>query len=193
MIYYGSPTPKSEAAEKETKAANDKAATIEAGKGTFGTMIVDIIAIAFIWAAFMIVKSMSKVAAAALAPFETMGKNIGKLGMSIPKNMPVLPGGLSVSGLERVSGIPGELYESKKAEKYAGYSKGIAKAMGLEPAAYNDVLKTKLKQSVTDGSGETQKRAWSEVVNVGVDMRYNVQNKQAIDDMWNSLKGVSNI
>ena len=66
---------------------------LNATGGIIGTIIIDIIALVFIWVAFMAAKNVSKAVKAAVEPFEQMGKNIGKLGMSLPKYAPLpLPG-----------------------------------------------------------------------------------------------------
>ncbi len=69
----------------------------------FWTIIIDLIALIFIWIAFMAGKWVSKAAGKAIEPFENMGNQIGKLGMSLPKYAPIpWTGGLSVKSMERV-------------------------------------------------------------------------------------------
>jgi hypothetical protein len=63
-----------------------------------GTIIINIIALIFIWVAFMAAKGVSAVAKAAFEPFEAMGNKLGSMAMTLPKYAPILPGGLSVSG-----------------------------------------------------------------------------------------------
>lgn len=55
----------------------------------FGTLIIDIIALIFLWAWFMAAKNVSKVAKAAFAPFESIGNKFGKMAMEIPKYTPI--------------------------------------------------------------------------------------------------------
>lgn len=70
--------------------------------GIIGTIIVDIIALVFIWVAFMAAKGVSKVAAAAFAPFEEIGNKMGTLAASIPKYTPIPGTGVSVSGIQKI-------------------------------------------------------------------------------------------
>lgn len=71
--------------------------------GIIGTIIIDIIALVFIWVAFMAAKGVSKVAAAAFAPFEDIGNKMGSLAASIPKYTPIpFTGGMSVSSGAKV-------------------------------------------------------------------------------------------
>jgi hypothetical protein len=71
----------------------------------FWTLIVNMISLIFIWAAFMAAKNVSKVAKAAFAPFEAIGTKVGKMAMDIPKYTPI-PGtdGLSVYGATKLAG-----------------------------------------------------------------------------------------
>lgn len=81
----------------------------------FGTIIIDIIALVFIWLAFMAGKWVSKAAGKAIEPFEQMGKKIWDLGMSLPKYTPLpVPGGLSMAGMQKVAGMP-EQFLSQRA------------------------------------------------------------------------------
>ncbi len=71
--------------------------------GILGTIIVDIIALIFIWVAFMAAKGVSKVAATAFAPFEQIGERMGSLAASIPKYTPIPgTGGMSVNSMAKV-------------------------------------------------------------------------------------------
>lgn len=48
-------------------------------------------------------KGVSKAAGKAIEPFENMGNQIGKLGMSLPKYVPIPgTGGLSMKSMEKV-------------------------------------------------------------------------------------------
>lgn len=55
----------------------------------FGTVVIDILALVFIWVAFMAGKWVSKAAGKAIEPFEAMGNKIWQLGMSLPKYTPI--------------------------------------------------------------------------------------------------------
>jgi hypothetical protein len=80
------------------KSANDTMSIIGAGGGIFGTIIVDIIALLFIWMAFMAAKTVNRVVSAAAAPFEDLGKKVWGMAASAPKYMPLpIPGG-SIAG-----------------------------------------------------------------------------------------------
>ncbi len=51
----------------------------------------------------MAAKGVSKVAAAAFAPFEQIGEKMGSLAASIPKYTPIpFTGGMSVSSMQKV-------------------------------------------------------------------------------------------
>lgn len=69
--------------------------------GIFGTLIIDIIALVFIWMAFMAAKTVNKTVSMAFEPFEKIGSQVGSLAKSIPKYVPIpLPGG-SIAGASR--------------------------------------------------------------------------------------------
>lgn len=55
----------------------------------FGTIIIDLIALVFIWVAFMAAKNVSKAVSAAVSPFEAIGSKIGKLATNMPQYMPL--------------------------------------------------------------------------------------------------------
>lgn len=107
------------------KAKSDKSSAEEANTvmnaldstgGLFGTIIIDIIALIFIWVAFMAAKNVSKAVSAAVQPFEDLGKSIGKIGASLPKYMPLpIPGG-SIAGAQKISNMAASIPE-KQLEK----------------------------------------------------------------------------
>lgn len=77
--------------------------------GAFGTIIIDVIALVFIWLAFMAAKNVSKAVKAAVQPFESIGSQVGKMAMKLPQYTPLpIPGG-SISGLAHTA----ELTKSK--------------------------------------------------------------------------------
>jgi hypothetical protein len=83
--------------------------TIDSLGGMFGTLIIDVIALVFIWLAFMAAKNISTAVKWALKPFEDMGNQVGNLAKSLPKYTPLpIPGG-SLSGLWKTA----ELTKSK--------------------------------------------------------------------------------
>lgn len=81
--------------DAEVSTANSAVSVIGSAGGVFGTVVVDIIALLFIWMAFMAAKGVSNVVDAAAKPFQDMGESIGKLGASLPKYTPIP--GLGVS------------------------------------------------------------------------------------------------
>ncbi len=87
----------------------------------FGTIIIDIIALMFIWIAFMAGKGVSKAAGKAIEPFENMGNQIGKLGMSLPKYAPIPgTGGLSMKSMEKVPQSLNTAIETSEAKRFEG-------------------------------------------------------------------------
>lgn len=74
--------------------ANNITSAIGSAGGIFGTIIVDLIAIMFIWIAFMAAKWINKVVSAAAKPFEELGNKVWSMAASAPKYMPLpIPGG----------------------------------------------------------------------------------------------------
>lgn len=104
---------------------------LNAAGGIIGTIIIDIIALVFIWVAFMAAKNVSKAVKAAVSPFEELGGKIGKLGMSLPKYAPILPGGLSISGANKIASDVSANVESSSAKK--SMDSPIAKVFGVDP------------------------------------------------------------
>ena len=85
----------------------------------FWTIIINLIALIFIWIAFMAGKWVSKAAGKAIEPFENMGNQIGKLGMSLPKYVPIpWTGGLSVKSMEKVPWLVQTAVENKDAKRF---------------------------------------------------------------------------
>ena len=85
--------------------------------GIIGTIIIDIIALVFIWVAFMAAKGVSKVAATAFAPFEDMGKKIA----SIPKYIPIpFTGGMSAAGMQKIPGLVEDGFRKRSDDKFDG-------------------------------------------------------------------------
>ena len=70
--------------------------------GIFGTLIIDIIALVFIWMAFMAAKNVSKAVSMAVEPFEKIGKQVGSLASSIPKYTPIPGLGMSANSMGKV-------------------------------------------------------------------------------------------
>ncbi len=67
--------------------------------GTFGVIVLDFIAIAFIWIAFMAAKGVSKTAGAIMNPIENAGKQLANTMKTAPLYAKI-PGIGSIKGLE---------------------------------------------------------------------------------------------
>ncbi|MBP9811813.1 hypothetical protein KBC86_00410 [Candidatus Gracilibacteria bacterium] len=96
---------------------------LSAAGNVFGTLIIDMISLIFIWAAFMAAKNVSKVAKAAFAPFEAIGTKVGKMAMDIPKYTPI-PGtdGMSISGASKLADNASRAFETAHEDEFK-YSK----------------------------------------------------------------------
>jgi hypothetical protein len=79
--------------------ANSVTGVLNSAGGIFGTLIIDIIALVFIWMAFMAAKNVSKAVAMAVEPFEKIGQQVGSLAKSIPKYTPIPGLGMSAAGI----------------------------------------------------------------------------------------------
>ncbi len=88
--------------------------------GIIGTIIVDIIALIFIWVAFMGAKGVSKVAAAAFAPFEEIGNKMGSLAASIPKYTPIPGTGVSMGSMQKIPGLLEDGFRKRSDDKFDG-------------------------------------------------------------------------
>lgn len=137
FIFKGKATWAQEAANQTSSAIG-----IIGWAGTFfGTIIVDIIALLFIWMAFMAAKWVSKIVNAAAKPFEDMGNSIWKLGASLPKYMPLpvpgVKGGMSLAGLQKTV----ELWSDKM--KYGLEQKTLDEVGKLNPELVKGILKPK--------------------------------------------------
>lgn len=98
MNFYG----KAGGISQEVENVNNASSVIAAAGGIFGTMIINVIALAFMWIAFMAAKNVSKTVSKVVSPFEEIGKSIGGLSKKIPTMIP-LPNKLggSVGGLQK--------------------------------------------------------------------------------------------
>ena len=126
--------------------------------GIFGTIIIDIIALVFIWVAFMAAKWVSKTVSAAITPFENMGKKIGELGMSLPKYAPIPgTGGLSMKSMERV---PISISDSISKNESANFEKSsLGKMLHADLNIPPDQIK-KMTDAIHTGKKEAFKEAW---------------------------------
>ncbi len=121
-------------AQSESDSANKTTGVLDAAWGIFGTLIIDIIALVFIWMAFMAAKNVSKAVKMAVQPFEDIGNKVGSLAKSIPKYTPIPGTGLSAAGMTKVVsnaenamiGAHDERFKSSAAGKLFGWDKVVA-------------------------------------------------------------------
>ncbi len=103
---------------------------LDMSAGIVGTIIVDIIALIFIWIAFMAAKWVSKVASAAFEPFEALGKKIG----SLPKYAPIpFTGGMSMEGMKSITNEVINKHESESINR--AKNSVLWKAMWIDKTA----------------------------------------------------------
>lgn len=128
------------AIEKEARSVNETTSILSAAGWIFGTLVVDIISLLFIWMAFMAAKWVSKIVDVAVKPFEDMGKKIGGLAASLPKYTPLpLPGG-SLSGMQKTVEMWTDKFKAIQDQKsmdniwktFPGLVKGIIQPKDLE-------------------------------------------------------------
>jgi hypothetical protein len=74
--YRGSVTAATDVTSEAVSSIKSTTGTLNAAGGMFGTIIIDIIALMFIWLAFMAAKGVSKVVSKAIQPFEDMGNKV---------------------------------------------------------------------------------------------------------------------
>ncbi len=129
---------------------NTATSVISSAGWVFWTIVVDIIALLFIWMAFMAAKWVSKVVGAAAQPFEDMGKKIGTLWASLPKYMPLPIPGWSMAGAQKVASMPEQFMSQKAAEKTKWIEEKMGRAFGVNlPYGTSDkaIMKWKLNGS----------------------------------------------
>lgn len=111
IIFRGLSTNVSDAASL----ASSSTSALSAAGGIFGTLITNIIALIFIWMAFMAAKWVSKAVEAAIKPFEDMGNKVGNMAMSAPKYVPIPgTGGQSAASLQRAADLSINAINEKK-------------------------------------------------------------------------------
>jgi hypothetical protein len=128
----------------QAQAVSETTSIISATGGVFGTIIVDIIALLFIWVAFMAAKGVNRVVGIAAKPFEEMGTQIGKLWMSLPKYMPLPVPGWSVAGMQRATDLAVQIPQ-KEAEKRFNESSLWQNLGAWEQASAGDMQQVKQK------------------------------------------------
>jgi hypothetical protein len=166
MIFKWKPTGQSDVdiVSWGVSAANTTSGILSAGGGIFGTLILDIIAIIFIWAAFMAGKNVSKAVKAAVQPFEDMGKSIGDLGKKLPQYAPIPGLGVSPKGMANlVSGVEQKV-SSNSIEKTQ--ESRIGRALGANKwASWEGVTKTKIAEDrIENGSAAEATTALKEAI-----------------------------
>jgi hypothetical protein len=124
---------------KEADSASSAMSVLDSAGGIFGTLIIDIIALVFIWMAFMAAKNVSKAVAMAVEPFEAIGKKVGTLAQSIPKYTPIPGLGMSMSGLEKGIGKVEQWYKDHRTNEDA--KSPFGQLMWLEVAARKETVK----------------------------------------------------
>lgn len=121
-------------ATNQTDTKSTASGSIDSLGGMFGTLIIDIIALVFIWLAFMAAKNISTAVKAALDPFEKIGSSIWGLAKSLPKYTPLpIPGG-SLAGASKVVwnaenaliSASDERFKNSAAGKLFGWDKVVA-------------------------------------------------------------------
>ena len=85
---------------------------LDAAGGMFGTLIIDIIALVFIWMAFMAAKNVSKAVKGAVEPFEAIGKSVGDMAKSLPKYTPIPGTGISASTIWKTAELSRQKLDS---------------------------------------------------------------------------------
>lgn len=133
------------------ESVNNTTSIISSTGGIFGTIIVDIIALLFIWMAFMAAKWVNKVVAAAAQPFEDMGKSIGKLGADLPKYTPIPGLGVSAKGMSKLT------QDYANSIQWAGekkaYESGFAKALGVD-TKWKTTVDNRVRLQQAHGTGQ---------------------------------------
>lgn len=116
--------------------------------GRFATIIVQFIAIMFIWVAFTAIGKTSKLAGKIISPIADFGKNMAYGGI---KSVP-LPGGLSIGALSKVPDqIRAMEYEKQGNYKEQLASSGLWKVMGMTPSvkADNPAINNSIQNTTT--------------------------------------------
>ncbi len=119
--------------------ASGTMSVLNSAGGIFGTLIIDIIALVFIWMAFMAAKNVSKAVAMAVEPFEKIGSQVWSLAKSIPKYTPIPGLGMSMSGMEKGIGKVEQGYKDHRTNEDA--KSPLGQLLGLEAAARKETVK----------------------------------------------------
>ena len=125
-------------------AINTSTSVLNSAGGVFGTLIIDIIALVFIWMAFMAAKNVSKAVSMAVEPFEKIGQQVGSLAKSIPKYTPIPGLGMSANSLSKVPDKIQAGFETRSNEKAA--ESALGKLIGLDGRLSKDYAQLKVAQ-----------------------------------------------
>ncbi len=148
-----------------TSDANSIKLWLDAGGGIFWTIIVNIIALIFIWMAFMAGKWISKAVDAAVQPFEDMWKKVGSMAASIPKYTPIPGLGMSASGMQQVMSKLETNIDQKQREKLADTPLWKLVWMDSKLArAYSELEAQAKKEKVSMIELESARKAATEII-----------------------------
>ncbi len=162
--------------------------TLTAIGGIFGTIVIDIIALIFIWAAFMAAKWTSKAVAGAIKPFEDMGNKIWELWASLPKYTPLpIPGG-SVAGMGKAVDIASQIPARRSEDKFKESS--IGKLLNADKAV-SRVDEVQIKWRL-DAANSPQSKEWKEIWEyIGKQWGKDIEYSTMFKDLAEKLKGMS--
>jgi len=146
MVFEGKAYPTSASDSDNTNTTGNIKKWLNILGPLLGTIIIDIIALIFIWVAFMAAKSTSKAVAKAIDPFEKLGKSIWDIWASLPKYAPLpIPGGSlagATKGVSQLWNISEQLADKRYKESNLGKF-----VQGLDPSSkMTDEQMAKLNQ-----------------------------------------------
>ncbi|MBC7498553.1 hypothetical protein H7170_02815 [Candidatus Gracilibacteria bacterium] len=154
--------------------------------GIFGTLIIDIIALVFIWLAFMAAKNVSKAVSMAVEPFEKIGKQVGSLASSIPKYTPIPGLGMSMSGVEKGIGKVEQGYKDHRTNKDA--ESPLGQLLGLEAARRKETVKAIENIGAQNKNILNERHVKDAVIQAGLEAGKE-NKKSATTDIANSVLG----
>ena len=169
------------------KWANNTTGVLNSAGGIFGTLIIDIIALVFIWMAFMAAKNVSKAVKMAVEPFEKIGQQVGSLAKSIPKYTPIPGLGMSANSLSKVPDKIQAGFETRSNEKAA--ESALGKLIGLDGKLSKDYAQLKVVQWKAEMSPSELNELQKNVQNiVGTKWTLSEEGKKAMEDWVEILK-----
>lgn len=178
-------------ATNQTNTTSTAIGAIDAVGGMFGTLIVDVIALVFIWMAFMAAKNVSKAVKMAVQPFEDIGNKIGGLAKSMPKYMPIPGLGVSASGIGKVIEKKEQWMVSDRQNRDA--NSALGKWAGLEWAqragtrnALNDYTSNQITQASTKNVlvQISQESEWNQIKGATEMLNSAIKRFTKTDDKW---------